>query len=119
MMAYEKLDAWKSCHALVLAVFEATRNYKGAERQLIGRLTWLAFRAPAKLAFGKGSGNRRMFLHATARVSGYLSEFSYVLSLVRVMSLLSVAMCDRIDALRGRAAFYVRQLLDKLMTPPG
>ena len=117
MMSYEKLDAWKSGHALVMAVLDARQSYQGRDKRLVGRLAYTAIRAVGKLAFGKGTGNRKMFLMATARAGGFLSEFQYHLSLVRVMGVLPEALCGQLDALRGRASFYVGQLMESLLVP--
>ena len=112
-------DSWKSCHALVIAVFEGTRDYKGAEKRLIGRLGYSAMRAAGRLAFGKGTRNRKMFVHATAQASGFLSQFQYYLSLVRVIEALPDELCSQLDALRGRASFYVGQLFESLLSGRG
>lgn len=65
MMTYEKLDAWKACHALALAVLSATKQHK-SEPELIRRLCLNAVAASGKLAFGSGTRNRRMFRTALA-----------------------------------------------------
>lgn len=119
MMAYEKLDAWKGCHALVLAVHKFTDNKIDQDPRLIMRLRYIALRAAGKLAFGSGTRNRRMFQRAAERSAGYLSEFAYHLAFARVMGLLSEENCKRLDALRGRAAFYTFQLLEGLMEARG
>jgi hypothetical protein len=119
MRTYEKLDAWKSSHALVLAVHEATEKLK-RDDELVYRLNYTSLRAAGKIAFGAGCGNRRMFLYAVQRSAGFLAEFGYYLSLARVMGVLTDQVWKRLDALRGRAAFYTWQLLESLTrVPPG
>jgi hypothetical protein len=118
MMSYQKLDAWKSCHALTLAVYQATREFRARDPRLVRRLCYTATRAGGRVAFGSGTRNRRMFRTAAARASGYLTEFAYDLSLARVMEVLPEKLCTQLDALRGRAAFYTSQLLNSLLMPP-
>lgn len=119
MMAYEKLEAWKACYALLLAVDEATRGMTERDPQLIHDLVHSALRAGGKLAFGAGTRDKRMFLTSIHQTAGYLSALAYSLSLARVMSLLHEETCARLDALRGRASFYTWQLLDTVITAPG
>jgi hypothetical protein len=117
MMSYEKVDAWKGCHELLMAVLDTAKGYQGREKKVVGRLVYTAMRAAGRIAFGKGTGNRQMFLRATARAGGFLSEFQYYLSLVRVMAILPEPVCGSFDALRGRASFYVHQLMESLLAP--
>lgn len=117
MLAFEKLDAWKACHALFLAVYETTKAKAEQEPELVMLVQWSALRSAGKLAFGSGTRNRRMFLHATERTCGFLSEVAYQLAVLRVMGLLTEEAHKRLDALRGRAAFYTWQLLEQLMHP--
>ncbi len=114
-MNYEDFDAWKGCHALVLATHEDTKPAAGREPQLVRRLEYHAVAAAGKLAFGAGSRHRGMFRLAVARTAGHLSAFGYHLSLVRVMGILPEVECTRLDALRGRAAFYTWSLLAALL----
>jgi 23S rRNA-intervening sequence protein len=116
MMDYEKLDAWKACHALALAVYEATHGKSKRDPQLIGAMRRNSLLAASKLAFGCGTRHRKLFLLATHRATGYLSTFAYDLSLCRVMTVLPHDVCTRLDALRGRASFYAGQLLESLLT---
>jgi hypothetical protein len=117
MLSYQKLDAWKACHALFLAVHEATDAKAEQEPEMVMLLQWSALRSAGKLAFGSGTRNRRMFLHATERACGWLSEVAYQLAVLRVMGLLTEEAHKRLDALRGRAAFYTWQLLEQLLRP--
>lgn len=118
MMTYEKLDAWKGCHALVLAVIPAIRSHGKAEPQLSSLLAYTSGRAAAKLAFGSGTRNRKLFRMAVARSAGFLGEFGYWLSVTRVMGVLPENVFKELDALRGRASFYTWQLLESLIGPP-
>ncbi len=118
MLSYEKLDAWKGCHSLMLTVYETTKDRIDQDPDLIGGLRWTALRATAKLAFGCGSHNRKLFLLSVERASGSLSEFGYHLALTRAIGLLPSDQCTRLDALRGRASFYTWQLRRSLIEVP-
>jgi four helix bundle protein len=117
MMAYEKLDAWKSAHALVLALYEALPP--SAVQLLPGaayaaRLHRSALRAVGRIAFGSGTRSRRMFRRAAEQAAGHLSEFAYQLAIAQARGVLPAEVADRLAALRGRASCYTWQLLDTL-----
>ncbi len=116
MMVYEDIDAWKGCHALVMAVLPVTCDALEKEPDIIHRLRFVALRSAATLAFGVGARNGRMLRQATERSAGYLSEFAYYLTLSRMTGALSENLCASLDALRGRAAYYTWQLWDSLLT---
>jgi hypothetical protein len=122
MMAYEKLDAWKSTHALVLAVYDALppkvlrHSPHGAHA---ARLHRSALRAVGRIAFGSGTRNRKMFRRAVERAAGHLSEFAYQLAIARTQGVLLGDVADRLGALRGRASFYTWQLLESLLSAGG
>ena len=118
MLPFEKLDAWKACHALTLATYQAARDCAKQDPQIARHLRYASSRSGAKLAFGSGTRNRRMFRSAVSRVAGYLAEFTYELSLARLMGVIPDKTCDQLDALRGRASFYTFQLLHSLLLPP-
>jgi hypothetical protein len=122
MMAFEKLDAWKSTQALVLALYDvlppkAWRNSPHAAHA--ARLHRSALRAVGRIAFGAGTRNRKMFRRAVERAVGHLSEFAYQLALARSHGVLQPAIADRLSALRGRASFYTWQLLESLLSMGG
>lgn len=118
MMTFEQHDAWKSCHELVLTTFKEMDALPGGDPDIRQRLRATCLRAAAKVAFGAASGNTKMFTYALMRTTGYLSEFAYHLAVARVIGDLPEALCTTLDALRGRANFYTRQLLRALLVPP-
>jgi four helix bundle protein len=122
MMAYEKLDAWKSTHALVLAVYEALppsvlRSSPHAAHA--ARLHRSALRAVGRIAFGSGTRSPRMFRRAAERAAGHLSEFAYQLAIAQAQGAVPSEVADRLAALRGRASFYTWQLLETLLPAGG
>jgi hypothetical protein len=116
MMVYEELDAWKGCHALVMAVLPVTREVIDREPEIIHRLRFLALRSAGVLAYGAGARNTKMLRQATERSAAYLSEFAYYLALTQISGVLADNLCASLDALRGRAAFYTWSLWESLLT---
>lgn len=115
MMAYEKLDAWKRCHMLALATHQATDQRLEQEPELLGRLRYTSVRAAARIAFGSVVRSKLQRLTA-GQAGGYLAEYQYHLSLVRVMGILADDVCGRLHYLRERAAECTEQLF--LGPPP-
>ncbi len=113
MLVYEKLDGWKVCHELVLATYRATDEAIARDEDaIILRLRRCALRAVGRIAFGAGSGNRRMMYRAVMQALSWLSEFAYLLELAKARGLLAETSCTSLDALRGRGAFYTTRLLE-------
>ena len=107
MKAYEELDAWKVCHELTLGVYETTKPMLDSEPDIAHQLRLAALLAAAKLARGAGTGNTVMFRECAGMSAGHLSEVSYYLNIAHVMGLVSDAARQKLDALRGRALFYL------------
>jgi four helix bundle protein len=107
MIAYEKLDAWKVCHQLTLGVYEATKPMLEPEPDLAHQLRLAALLAAAKLARGAGTGSRVMFRQCAEMSVGHLSEVRYYLNFAHVMGFVSDQTRQKLDALRGRASFYI------------
>jgi len=107
MKAYEELDAWKVCHELTLGVYETTKPMLDSEPDIAHQLRLAALLAAGKLARGAGTGNTVMFRECAGMSAGHLSEVSYYLNIANVMGLVSDAAQQKLDALRGRALFYI------------
>ena len=116
MKAYEELDAWNVCHELTLGVYETTKPRLDSEPGIAHQLRLAALLSAAKLARGAGTGNKVMFLECAGMSAGHLSEVSYYLNIAHVMGLVSDATQRKLDALRGRALFYIWKHL--CPTPP-
>ena len=118
MKAYEKLDAWKVCHQLTLGVYEATKPMLDSEPDIAHQLRLAALLAASKLARGTGTGNKVMFRECAGMSAGHLSEVSYHLNIAHVMGMISDATQQELDALRGRALFYIWKHISQTMPPP-
>lgn len=119
MLAYERLDAWKVSHELAIAVVGVVRSLpESQDNGLMGDLVRAAILAPAKIARGWGTHQRRMFLHCVAMASGHLAELSDYLRLAHETGLLPAEKWKELDAIRGRAAFYTGKLLSSFGPGP-
>ncbi len=111
MIAHERLHAWKLCHELVLAVYDATASFPKHELYgLTSQARRAAFSAAVNLAEGsakRGATEFRRFIDISI---GSLAELAYVLRLVRDLKLLAEADWTRLERLRGRAGFTTWQL---------
>ena len=104
MLGHEKLLAWKLCHELVLAVYQASQKWPIQERYgLTAQIRRAASSAPTNIAEGaakRGSREYRRFLEVAL---GSLSATAYLLMLARDLEILSSLDWERLDDLRRRA----------------
>lgn len=119
MMAYQRLDAWKVCHELTLAVYRATKEFPVHGDDLRGQLRHVALMAPAKLAHGAARQQRGTVRRCVDLAAGFLAELAYLLRVAREFGLLGNGQWQELDALRGRAAFYTWKLYLSLVPKPG
>jgi len=111
MMTYEKLDAWKVSHELVLAVWRATEKWSGPDGECLrDELRSVALLAPSKLANGSGRLTRKSFQRCVDLALGYLIELGYLLQRGEETGLLTGVRRRELDAVRGRAVFYTTKL---------
>jgi four helix bundle protein len=111
MLAHERLQAWKLCHELVLAVYGVTVSFPKHELYgLTSQARRAAFSAAVNIAEGaakRGSTEFRRFIDISI---GSLAELAYTLKLAKDLGLLSVDDWNRVDALRRRAGYVTWQL---------
>ena len=111
MLAHERLHAWKLCHELVLAVYDATKSFPKHELYgLTSQARRAAFSVAVNIAEGsakRGAAEFRRFIDISI---GSLAELAYILRLVRDLKLMSEEDCCRLEALRGRAGFMTWRL---------
>jgi len=119
MLAYERLHAWKLCHELVLAVYDATASFPKQELYgLTSQARRAAFSAAVNIAEGaakRGSAEFRRFIDMSV---GSLAELAYTLRLAKDLQLLSVDDWNRVDALRRRAGFVTWRLYRSVRDAP-
>src|SRR6266481_9851815 len=111
MIAHERLQAWRLCHELVLAVYDATTSFPKHELYgLTSQARRAAFSAAVNIAEGsakRGSAEFRRFIDISV---GSLAELAYILRLVRDLKLLSAEEWSQLERLRGRAGFMTWRL---------
>jgi hypothetical protein len=111
MPTYADLDACKTCRALLLAIYQDCEEFRGRDASLADGLQRSALRAAGKLAFGRGTGSKRMLRHAAERAAGHLSKVGHDLAIAAALGLIEKERYQELDALRGRANFYVWKLI--------
>lgn len=105
MMPYERFDAWKACHALVLAVYRATGTFPKNELYgLTSQARRAAFSAAANIAEGSARRGRREFRRYLDFSFSSLSELAYTLRLARDLGILPASEWEGIEELRARAS---------------
>ena len=111
MLAHQRLEAWKLCHELVLAVYDATNSFPKHELYgLTSQARRAAFSAAVNLAEGaakRGPAEFRRFIDISI---GSLAELAYVLQLAKDLNLLAPADWTRLESLRGRTGFVTWRL---------
>ncbi len=119
MMSYERLDAWKVAHELAVAVYRATNGVAADRREdIVSQLRLVSILAPAKLAHGSSRRSRKTFRRFVEIAIGCLAELGYHVRLAGQVGLLSNSTVQRLDAQRGRAAFYAWKLYVSLAPTP-
>ena len=103
MMPYERLRAWRDCHALVLAVYKTTADFPHHELYgLTSQARRAAVSAAANIAEGsatRGPRDYRRFLNIALRS---LSELSYLLLLGKDLEYIPVNAWQELNALRDK-----------------
>ena len=101
-MPYEKLLAWRSAHALLIAVYRATESFPRNEQYgLTSQLRRAAFSVAANIAEGsakRGNGEFRRFLDIAI---GSLSEVSYTILLAKDLGILDLKEAEQLEHLRS------------------
>jgi len=120
MSAFERLDAWKVRHELVLALHRFIKSLPDSQQDdaLICDVMRTAILATAKIARGSGAHHRRMFQRCVDLAAGHLGELGYHLMMAREFGVLPPEKWKEFDALRGRAVFYTFKLYISLGMRP-
>src|SRR5256885_1365122 len=121
MLAHERLEAWKLCHELVLAVYAATASFPKHELYgLTSQARRAAFSAAANIVEGasrKGRNELRRFLDIAL---GSLSELEYALELAAALDYLTREDHSVLEAQQKRARFFTWKLQKSMrwLLPP-
>jgi four helix bundle protein len=80
--SWKGLEVWKLSHALVLQVYEITKNLSVEERfRLTDQLCRAAASVPTNIAEGKGRNSLKEYLHFLSIAKGSVEETKYLLLL--------------------------------------
>ena len=115
MLPFERLEAWKVCHQLVLAVYRASEEFPKHELYgLTSQSRRAAFSAAANLAEGSAKRGPAEFRRYADITVGSLAEVAYALMVARDLGMLSAEAWAGLDKLRGRAGFLTFRLCASL-----
>ena len=115
MMPYERFEAWRLCHQLVLQVYRVTRSFPSEERYgLTSQARRAAFSSAANIAEGASKRGTREFRRFLDISLGSLSELSYILRLAKELGVLPPAEWASVDELRNRAGQVTWRLAQSL-----
>ena len=108
MQPYERFDAWKESHKLVLAVYRVTKRFPGHELYgLTSQSRRAAFSVAANLVEGSAKRGGREFRWYLDISLASLAELTYALRLARDLEYLSEQEWIDLDAQRNRAGGLV------------
>ena len=118
MLSHERLQAWKLCHELALAVYRCSERWPIQERYgLTSQIRRSAASAPTNIAEGAGKRGPREFRRYLDIALGSLSETSYLLTLVRDLGIVDQAEWVALEGLRRRAGGLTWRLARALDDP--
>jgi len=104
MMPYERFDAWRTCHELVLATYRLSATFPKHELYgVVSQMRRAAFSAAANIAEGAAKRGRAEFRRYLDITLGSLSELSYAGRLVKDLGYVSPEEWQEFDELCSRA----------------
>jgi four helix bundle protein len=103
MKPYERFEAWREAHQLVLLVYRITRTFPKEELYgLTSQIRRAAFAVPANIAEGSAKKGAREFRRYLDISVGSLSELAYTFQLVKDLGLISHESWEKLDEQRER-----------------
>jgi four helix bundle protein len=104
MMPYERLDAWRACHALAIATYRATGSLPDTERYgLVAQMRRAAVSAASNIAEGSAKRGARELRRYLDIALGSLAELCYQIRLSNELSYLSAKQFSELEELRSTA----------------
>lgn len=117
MPPYERLLAWRECHALALQVYEATKAFPADEKYgLTSQARRAAFSAAVNIVEGSAKRGAREFRRFLDISLGSLAELGYVIRLAKELGLLPEPKSSALDEQRNRAGYLTWKLYRSLST---
>lgn len=119
-MPYEKFEAWRVSHRLVLTTYATTEEWPKHELYgLIAQVRRAACSVPMNIAEGAAKKGNREFRRYLDISLGSLSEVSYCLLLGRDLGYLSESEWRELDELRNRCGQLVWGLYQAVQKKAG
>ena len=111
MLAHQRLQAWKLCHELVLAVYNATASFPKHELYgLTSQARRAAFSAAVNIVEGSAKRGAREFRRFLDISIGSLAELAYTLQVARDLKLLDSHRWAELERIRRQAGFMTWKL---------
>ena len=108
MMRHERLEAWRSAHALALEVFTASERWPRDERYgLTAQIRRAALSVPTNIAEGVGRQGRRELARYLSIALGSLAEVSSLLRFSHDIQICAEEEWQHLEALRKRTGALV------------
>jgi four helix bundle protein len=115
MAPYERLEAWRMAHRLVLTIYKVTDDWPSEERfGLTVQVRRAALSVPVNIAEGAAKRGHREFRRFLDISLGSLSELTYLLRFSRDRGLLTPETWTELESLRDEAGKLTWQLYRKL-----
>ena len=112
---YERLHAWRECHELALATYQATKTFPVEERYgLTSQARRAAFSAAVNIVEGSARRSRKEFRRFLDIALSSLSEVGYALRFSKEAGFLPPEAWAVLDDLQNRARFLTWQLYRSL-----
>jgi four helix bundle protein len=111
MLAHERLEAWKVCHELWIAVFQSTARWPVTERYVLAsQLKRASLSAPANIAEGAAKFGPREYARHLNIAIGSLAEAAYLLRAAKDVNLIPQGEFDRLFTIQQRGSYLTMRL---------
>jgi four helix bundle protein len=115
MIPYERLEAWRASHELVMAIYKATQKWPKSEQYgLVSQTRRAAFSIPVNIAEGSAKRGSREFRRFLDMSVGSMSELSYCLRLAKELEYLPDSDWKEVDSKRGTAGRLLWRLYEAI-----
>lgn len=120
MQPYEKLGAWRACHALVLDVYRLTAQWPPAERYgLASQIRRAAVSAASNIVEGRARPSTRDYNRFVGIANGSLAEVGYLIRVASDVGLLRPEGTQLLEQRREAAARQTSRLCAALRAKLG
>jgi four helix bundle protein len=112
---YERLHAWRECHELALAVYQATKSFPDQERYgLTSQVRRAAFSAAVNIVEGSARRSRREFRRFLDIALSSLTEVGYAIRFSKETGVLPEEEWANLSDRQNRARFLTWRLYRSL-----